>query len=146
MRALAFSAFFSAAAVAFAVPASAQTVTTVLWLINAGSVTTCPATAKFGGAITVTNWPFGPRQVQYKWTFSDTGDQPAESVVASTGESFTVTPTRVDLDNLQKSGSGWVQLTVTFPVNYTSPRINWFLACPPLGSLSTRPTAPSPAR
>ena len=146
MRALAFSAFVAAAAVAFGVTASAQTVTTLLWLTNAGSVTTCPATAKFGGVINVTDWPFGPRQVQYKWTFSDAGDQPSESVVASTGEGFTVTPVHVDLVNLQKSGSGWVQLTVTFPVNYTSHRINWFLTCPPLGSLSTRRTAPSAAR
>ena len=142
MRTVTFSALLAAAAVKFAVPASAETVTTVLSLQNAGPVTTCPATAKFGGVINVTDWPFGPRQVYWKWTFSDAGDQPTQSVVASTGESFTVTPVHVDLVNLQKSGSGWVQLTVTFPVNYTSPRINWFLTCPTLGS-STVQSAPT---
>jgi hypothetical protein len=143
MRTLAFSALLAAAAVAFAVPASAATVTTVLSLQNAGSVTTCPATAKFGGVINVANWPAGPRQLQYKWTFSDAGDQPTKSVVAASGLSITVTPAQIDLVDLKKSGSGWLQLTVTYPVNYTSPRINWSLTCPTPGNLSTGQTAPS---
>jgi hypothetical protein len=143
VRTIAFSAILAAAAVGFAVPASAQTVTTILALQNTGSVTTCPATAKFGGVINVADWHAGPRQVQYKWTFSDAGDQPTQSVVAPSAGNITVTPAQIELGNLKKSSSGWVQLTVTYPANYTSPRINWVLTCPTPGNLSTGQTAPS---
>jgi hypothetical protein len=34
-----------------------------------------------------------------------------------------------------KSTSGWAQLSVTFPTNFTSNRINWTLRCPIPGSL-----------
>jgi hypothetical protein len=143
MRILAFSALLASVAAALAAPASAQTVTTVLALQNAGSVTICPAQARFGGVINVADWRAGARQLQYKWTFSDVGDQPTQSVVAPSAGNITVTPVNIDIVNMKKSGSGWVQLTVSFPVNYTSPRINWVLTCPTPGSLSTGLTAPS---
>ena len=93
----------------------------------------------------MSDWAAGPRQLQYKWTFSDAGDQPTQSVVASSSGNITVTPAQIDLVNLKSSGSGWVQLTVTYPVNYASPRINWFLTCPTLGNLSSGGTSGSNA-
>jgi hypothetical protein len=137
MRTFVLSMTICAVVALFAAPASAQTVTTVLGLTNAGTVTTCPAVAKFGGVINVAKWPSGPRQLQYKWTFSDAGDQPTQSVTAQAGLDITVTPVNVSLGPLNKTSSGWVQLTVTYPANYVAAKINWVLVCPTPGSLGT---------
>lgn len=124
-----------------AAAASAQTVSTVLGLTNAGPVTSCPAVIKLGGVINVSKWPAGTRQLQYKWTFSDVGDRPTLSVTPPAGD-ITVTSVAVAA-SAAKSTSGWVQLMVTYPVNYASPKIYWTLVCPTPGSLGSGLAAPS---
>jgi hypothetical protein len=121
--------------------ASAQTVAFSLRLANPGPITSCTPNAPvlFAGTIDTANWPAGPRQIQYKWTFSDLGDQPTLTAnVPSTGATASVPVTFFGWSN--HSAGGWAEIVVSYPVNVTSGKLNWKLVCPNVGSLSVPPT------
>jgi hypothetical protein len=139
MRSFVASAALCAAIALSGVPVLAQTVTASIQLTNAGPVTSCTphATLRFQGTINTANWS-GPRQVQYKWTYSDAGDQATQTLNLPSGAT-TSNPVINTLGDNHTSG-GWVQLIVSYPTNVSSSKLNWKLICPTVGSLSAPST------
>jgi hypothetical protein len=114
-------------------PAVAQTVTLSVSLGNPGPVTSCTPRfdLHFKGQINTEIFPGG--KIQYKWTFSDIGDQQTQTINLPRG----VNSVPVEFSAWSPaSAAGWAQLNVTYPINVSSNKLSWKLICPTVGSFS----------
>jgi hypothetical protein len=131
-----------------------------------GPVSSCPVTVNFSAAITVSNFSAGAAQeIQYKWLNSSGQDAPSQTLVvtttsggsasqgATTGGATTHGPTTggatthgptstapvtVTATGAWTVGAGtyWEELQISYPVNLTSPHVNFVVTCPTPGSLT----------
>jgi hypothetical protein len=143
-------------------PLSAQTVSPVAVKITntLGPISSCPVTVNFSAAITVSNFPAGATQeIQYKWLNSSGQDAPSQTLAIptthgpTTGGSAihgpttastpapapTAAPVTVTATGAWTVGAGtyWEELQISYPVNQTSPHVNFVVTCPTPGSLLT---------
>lgn len=160
MRLVAVPIAFFAAMLLSIVPVSAQTVSPVAVTITntLGPIPSCPVTVNFSAAITVSNFAQGAnREIQYKWLNSTSQDAPTQTLPVPPPSGRTANgiavaslpgaPATVTAAGSWTVGAGtyWEELQINFPVNQTSPHLNFVVTCPTPGSL-TIPTVISPIK